>query len=205
MGIELGDLLIDRGAYSSFYIDPIKDKIRDLDTRLNASKEVEALLSGFEAKYIPAGPSGLITRGRDDILPTGRNFYSLDPHRVPTKAAWEVGKKLAATVIEKHEKEEKNTPENVAIYWMCSDRPVWLSNGRLKGFEVIPLEELSRPRIDVTIRVSGITRDNFPNCIEIIDEAVQTVASLDEPDDMNFVRKHRPVRYLCLLERLCVW
>ena len=258
MGIELGDLLIDRGAYSSFYskshgelleeidllgkrfirqvlsggdndsgrvlkdilggllrdesqlekIDPIKDKIRDLDTRLNASKEVEALLSGFEAKYIPAGPSGLITRGRDDILPTGRNFYSLDPHRVPTKAAWEVGKKLAATVIEKHEKEEKNTPENVAIYWMCSDimwadgegmaqimyllgvRPVWLSNGRLKGFEVIPLEELSRPRIDVTIRVSGITRDNFPNCIEIIDEAVQTVASLDEPDDMNFVRKH---------------
>jgi len=86
-----------------------------------------------------------------------------------------VGKKLAATVIEKHEKEEKNTPENVAIYWMCSDimwadgegmaqimyllgvKPVWLSNGRLKGFEVIPLEELSRPRIDVTIRVSGIT------------------------------------------------
>jgi len=258
IGVELGDLLSDRGAYSSFYKkshgelleeidllgkrfirqvlaggddDPgtklknilggllkdethldethlIKDKILDLDTRIDASQELEALLSGFEAEYIPAGPSGLITRGRDDILPTGRNFYSLDPHRVPTKAAWKVGMSLAEAVIEKHKKEEGRTPENVAIFWMCSDimwadgegmaqimyllgvKPVWLSNGRLKGFEVIPLEELGRPRIDVTIRVSGITRDNFPNCIEIVDEAVQAVAALDEPDEMNFARKH---------------
>jgi cobaltochelatase CobN len=190
----------------------IEGKILNLDTRIDASKEIDALLSGFEAKYIPAGPSGLITRGRDDILPTGRNFYSLDPHRVPTKAAWKVGMSLADAVIEKHEKEEGRTPENVAIFWMCSDimwadgegmaqimyllgaKPVWLSNGRLKGFEIIPLEDLGRPRIDVTIRVSGITRDNFPNCIEVVDEAIQAVAALDEPDEMNFVRKHTLAR-----------
>ncbi|MBW1740950.1 MAG: cobaltochelatase subunit CobN [Deltaproteobacteria bacterium] len=202
----LGDQLRDETHLDK--INLIKKRILDLDFRINASKEIESLLSGFSGNYIPAGPSGLITRGRDDILPTGRNFYSLDPYRVPTKAAWEVGKRLATTMIEKHEKEEGKIPENVAIFWMCSDimwadgegmaqimyllgvRPVWLSNGRLKGFDVIPLEKIGRPRIDVTIRVSGITRDNFPNCIELIDEAVQAVASLDEPTDMNFVRKH---------------
>lgn len=188
--------------------EPVKEKILDLNSRIEASREIEALLSGFNGSYIPPGPSGLITRGRDDVLPTGRNFYSLDPHRIPTRAAWEVGKRLAEAVIKKHEKEEGRLPENVGIAWMCSDimwadgegmaqimyllgvRPVWLSNGRLKGFEVISLDELGRPRIDVTIRVSGITRDSFPNCIELIDEAVQAVASLDEPLDMNSIRKH---------------
>jgi cobaltochelatase CobN len=189
-------------------IQEIKKKVLDLNNRIEESREIEALLSGFEGSYIPAGPSGLITRGRDDVLPTGRNFYSLDPQRVPTRAAWKVGQKLADAVIEKYKKEEGRIPENVAFYWMCSDimwsdgegmaqimsllgvEPVWQPNGRLKGFEVIPPENLGRPRIDVTIRVSGITRDNFPNCIDVIDEAIQAVASLDEPEDMNFPRKH---------------
>lgn len=186
----------------------IRARILDLNRRIEESREIDALLHGFDAGYIPAGPSGLITRGRDDILPTGRNFYSLDPYKIPTKAAWEVGQRLADAVIEKHLHEEGRYPENIAIFWMCSDimwadgegmsqmmyllgvRPVWLSNGRVKGFEVIPLTELNRPRIDVTVRVSGITRDNFPNCMELLDEAVQSVASLDEPLDMNHVRRH---------------
>lgn len=189
-------------------LDLIKDQILELNSRIEASGEIEALLHGFEGGYIPAGPSGLITRGRNDVLPTGRNFYSLDPERVPTKAAYKVGERLANAIIEKHKKEEGRIPENVAIWWMSTDimwsdgegmgqimyllgvRPIWLSNGRVRGFEIISLEELGRPRIDVTIRVSGITRDNFPNCIELIDEAVQAVASLDEPPEMNFVRKH---------------
>ncbi|GFO96846.1 cobaltochelatase [groundwater metagenome] len=189
-------------------LESLRERVLDLNNRINESRETEALLSGFDGKYIPAGPSGLITRGRDDVLPTGRNFYSLDPHRVPTKAAWKVGQKLADAVIEKHKKEEGRIPENVAFYWMSTDimwadgegmaqmmyllgvEPIWQPNGRIKGFEVIPLEKLGRPRIDVTIRVSGITRDNFPNCIDIIDEAIQAVASLDEPLDMNFPRKH---------------
>jgi cobaltochelatase CobN len=186
----------------------LRERTLDLNDRMNASLEIEALFSGFDGKYIPAGPSGLITRGRDDVLPTGRNFYSLDPQRVPTRAAWKVGQNLARAVIDKHTKEEGRLPENVAFYWMANDimwadgegmsqmmyllgvEPVWHSNGRIKGFEVIPLDKLGRPRIDVTIRVSGITRDNFPNCIDLIDEAIQAVASLDEPIDMNFPRKH---------------
>lgn len=186
----------------------LREKLQDINQRIDASREIDALLHGFNGRYIPSGPSGLMTRGRDDILPTGRNFYSLDPHRIPTKAAWEIGQKLAEAVIEKHLLEEDRYPENVAIFWMAGDvmyadgegmaqilsllgvKPVWLSNGRIKGFEIIPLDALRRPRIDVTVRVSGISRDNFPNCIELIDEAVQAVAALDEPSDMNFVRKH---------------
>jgi cobaltochelatase CobN len=189
-------------------LDLVRRQILELDSRIEDSKEIEALLHGFEGGYIPAGPSGLITRGRADVLPTGRNFYSLDPHRVPTKAACQVGERLAQSLIDKYRHEEGRTPENVAIHWMCADimwsdgegmaqimrllgvKPCWLSNGRVRGFEIISLEELGRPRIDVTIRVSGITRDNFPNCIELVDEAVQAVAALDEPVEMNFVRKH---------------
>lgn len=184
------------------------NRILDLESRMDASLEIEALLHGFEGGYIPAGPSGLIMRGRDDVLPTGRNFYSLDPKRVPTKAAWRVGQQLSGVLIEKHIKDEGRYPENVAFYWMANDvmwadgegmaqimsllgvEPVWLSNGHLRGFSVIPLEKLGRPRIDVTIRISGILRDNFPNCLEVIDEAIQAVASLDEPEEMNYPRKH---------------
>ena len=186
----------------------ICERILDLESRIDASLEIEALLHGFEGGYIPAGPSGLIMRGRDDVLPTGRNFYSLDPKRVPTKAAWRVGQQLSGVLIDKHLRDEGRYPENVAFYWMANDimwadgegmaqimsllgvEPLWLGNGRLKGFSVIPLEELGRPRIDVTIRISGILRDNFPNCLEVIDEAIQAVASLDEPEDMNYPRKH---------------
>jgi len=193
-------------------VNALLPRVLDLNGRIEASKEIEALLSGFDGKYIPAGPSGLITRGRDDILPTGRNFYSLDPHRVPTRAAWEVGKRLAEKILEKHLAEESRYPENIALYWMCNDimwadgeglgqmfyllgvRPRWLPNGRVAGIEVIPLEELGRPRIDLTVRVSGITRDNFPNCVELLDEAIQTVAALDEPPEQNYVRKHTLAR-----------
>jgi cobaltochelatase CobN len=202
----LGTKLQDETALDQ--LDVIRERILDLNARIDASEEIGALLHGFEGGYLPSGPSGLITRGRDDILPTGRNFFSLDPEKVPTQAAFKVGEKLAAALIAKHEKEEGRIPENVAIYWMCTDimwsdgegmgqimsligvKPKWLSNGKVQGFEVIPLEELGRPRIDVTIRASGISRDNFPNCLELVDEAVHAVASLDEPEDMNFIRKH---------------
>jgi len=186
----------------------ICNRILDIDSRIDDSLEIEALLHGFEGGYIPAGPSGLIMRGRDDVLPTGRNFYSLDPKKIPTKAAWRVGQQLSQVLIEKHLKDEGRCPENVAFYWMANDvmwadgegmaqimsllgvEPIWLSNGHLKGFSVISLEELGRSRIDVTVRISGILRDNFPNCLEVIDEAIQAVASLNEPEEMNYPRKH---------------
>ena len=202
----IGDWLKDSSAL--VHLDNIGPRIRDLDRRIGASLEIESLLHGFNGGYIPSGPSGLITRGRDDILPTGRNFYSLDPEKVPTQAAYKVGEKLAAALLDKHEREEGRLPENVAIFWMANDimwsdgegmgqimaligvRPVWLPNGKVRSFEIIPLDELNRSRVDVTIRASGISRDNFPNCLELVDEAVQAVAALDEPDEMNFIRKH---------------
>ncbi|MFU8652814.1 cobaltochelatase subunit CobN [Methanotorris formicicus] len=185
----------------------LKEKILDLNERIEQSKEIESLLKAIDVKYIEPGSSGLITRGGDDILPTGRNFYSLDPYKVPTKAAYRVGVLLSERLIEKYLKENGKYPENIAIYWMASDimwadgegmaqilhllgvRPKW-KHGKVVGVEVIPLEELGRPRIDVTIRVSGILRDNFPNCMEIVDEAITKVAKLDEPIEMNFVKKH---------------
>jgi cobaltochelatase CobN len=196
-------------------VEPNKDeahalelRVHDLVNRINQSLEIAALHNGMDAGFIEPGPSGLIMRGRDDILPTGRNFFALDPLRIPTKAAWEVGKRLADAMIAKHIKDEGRYPENMAIYWMCNDimwadgegmsqimyllgvQPAWQSNGRVEGFAIIPLQQLGRPRIDVTVRVSGITRDNFPASVELLDEAIQAVAMQDEPEDMNFVRKH---------------
>ena len=118
-----------------------------------------------------------------------------------------MGRKLAHLLIAKYEEEHGRIPENVAMYWMASDimwadgeqlaqilfllgvEPIW-KGGRVKGYRVMSLEELGRPRIDVTVRASGITRDCFYNCIELLDQAIQEVAALDEPVEMNFVRKH---------------
>ena len=133
-------------------------RILDIDRRISESREIDALLHGFDGGYIPSGPSGLIMRGRDDVLPTGRNFFTLDPQKVPSKSAWETGKRLAEAVIKKHRDEQGVPPENTAIYWMANDimwadgegmaqimyllgvKPVWQSNRRVYGFEIIPLD-----------------------------------------------------------------
>lgn len=186
----------------------VEEQIREIVKRIEASDEIGSLLNGLSGGYVEPGPSGLITRGRSDVLPTGRNFYSLDPRRIPSPSAWVIGVKLAERTVERFLKAEGRYPESVAFYWQCSDimwsggegmammmyllgvKPVWNVSGRVEGFEVIPLSDLGRPRIDVTVRVSGITRDNFPRCIELLDEIVQHVAALDEPPEWNFVRKH---------------
>ncbi len=189
-------------------LDRIRERIQDINERIDKSYEIDSLLNGFNGGYIPAGPSGVISRGHEDVLPTGRNFYSLDPYSVPTKAAWKVGQRLAAALIKKFETDEGRLPENVAFYWMSQDivvahgemfaqffaligvEPVWLSNGQVKSFSITPLEKLGRPRIDITIRTAGTLRDLFPNCYELVDEAIQAVAALEEPADQNYVRKH---------------
>ncbi|MDO4454041.1 MAG: cobaltochelatase subunit CobN [Eubacteriales bacterium] len=189
-------------------INHFKERVADIASRIYNSREIEALLEGMSGDFIQPGPAGVITRGRDDVLPTGRNMYSLDPEKVPTKAAWEIGKRLGNEVLKKFLKEEGHYPENMALYWMTTDimwadgegmaqilymlgvEPVWLPNGKVHTFKIIPLEELGRPRIDITVKISGILRDNFQNCVAIADDAVRTVASLDEPIDKNFVRKH---------------
>jgi len=200
----LGERLKNRDEMA---ISAMREQVLDLSRRIDASQEMESLLHGFDGGFIEPGPSGLITRGRPEVLPTGRNFYSLDPSSVPTEAAWRVGRKLADLLIKKYENEQGRLPENVAMYWMASDimwadgeqlaqmmfligvEPTW-KGGRITGYRVIGLEELGRPRIDLTVRSSGITRDCFYNCIELLDQAISEVAALDEPVDMNYLRKH---------------
>ncbi|RFB73288.1 MULTISPECIES: cobaltochelatase subunit CobN [unclassified Herbaspirillum] len=174
-----------------------------------AGDEIGNLLLGLEGGYVPAGPSGSPTRGMAHILPTGRNFYSVDPRSVPSQSAWRVGQQLAREVLERHWRETGAYPESVAIsIWGTSAmrthgddvaqilcllgvRPVWRpGNRQVSGIEVVPLQELQRPRIDVTTRISGFFRDAFPQLIDLIDDAVNAVIALDEPLDQNFVRKH---------------
>jgi cobaltochelatase CobN len=173
------------------------------------SDEIENLLRGLDGRYVPAGPSGAPTRGMAHILPTGRNFYSVDPRSLPSQAAWRVGRQLAQEVLQRYLKETGRYPESVSIsVWGTSAmrthgddaaeilallgvRPVWQAeNRRLTGVEVVPLAELGRPRIDVTTRISGFFRDAFPQLIQLIDQAVNAVIALDEPPEQNFVRKH---------------
>jgi cobaltochelatase CobN len=171
--------------------------------------EITNLLRGLDGRFVPAGPSGAPTRGMAHVLPTGRNFYAVDPRALPSPAAWQVGQELAREVLKRYRKETGSFPETVGIsIWGTSAmrtqgddvaeimallgvRPVWQKeNRRITGVEVIPLEELARPRIDVLIRISGFFRDAFPHLIRLLDEAVQTVAALEETTSRNFVRKH---------------
>jgi len=174
-----------------------------------AGDEIGNLLLGLQGGYVPAGPSGSPTRGMAHILPTGRNFYSVDPRSVPSQSAWRVGQQLAREVLERHLRETGAYPESVAIsIWGTSAmrthgddvaqilcllgvKPVWRpGNRQVFGIEVVPLAELGRPRIDVTTRISGFFRDAFPQLIDLIDDAVHAVIALDEPAEQNFVRKH---------------
>jgi len=171
--------------------------------------EIGNLLRGLEGRFVPPGPSGAPTRGMANILPTGRNFYSVDPKTIPSPSAWETGKALADALLEKYLTEEGAYPEMVGlVVWGTSAmrthgddvaqilqllgiRPVWQPESRrVEGLEVIPVSELGRPRIDVTIRISGFFRDAFPNLINLLDQAVEMAASQDESPEENYVLKH---------------
>jgi cobaltochelatase CobN len=177
--------------------------------------EIEHLLDALEGKYIPAGPSGAPTRGMAHVLPTGRNFYAVDPRALPSQAAWRVGQQLAREAIERFRMEEGKYPEMMGLsVWGTSQmrthgddlaeafallgvQPVWNAQSRrLEGVSAIPLEQLGRPRVDVTLRISGFFRDAFPHLIDMFDQAISLVVELDEPLEQNFPRKH----YLADLE-----
>ena len=189
-------------------LEAYQEAAADICRRMDESDELGSFIHALGGGFTEPGPSGLITRGHPEILPTGRNFYSLDPNRVPTPASWRVGVMLADSTIARYREETGGLPESVAFFWMSNDimmtggevmsqimsligvRPTWAPNGQVSGYEVIPLEDLGRPRVDVTVRTSGILRDNFINCVDLLDSAVREVSSLDEPADMNYVRKH---------------
>jgi cobaltochelatase CobN len=168
------------------------------------SDELTHLLRGLAGGYIPPGASGAPTRNRPDVLPTGRNFYSVDIRGLPTETAWDLGRKAAETLVERYTQENGDYPQTLGLsVWGTSTmrtggddlaealallgvRPVWEGAARrVVDIEVLPLSLLGRPRVDVTLRVSGFFRDAFANLIQLFDHAVQVVAELDEPADMN--------------------
>ncbi|WP_457550430.1 cobaltochelatase subunit CobN [Archaeoglobus sp.] len=174
---------------------------------VECEREYDGFLKGLEGRYVEPGPSGAITRGKFEILPTGRNFYAVDPRSLPTKSAWYIGVETAEKLLEEFRRKHGWYPETVGqvlwsidaykadgeqiaqILYLLGVKPIWKGD-RVIGLEVIPLEELKRPRIDVLVRISGIVRDTLPNYINLIDEAVEKVVTLDEPIEMNYVRKH---------------
>ncbi|WP_447974029.1 cobaltochelatase subunit CobN [Nitrospira sp. Kam-Ns4a] len=172
-------------------------------------EELVHLLRGLAGRFVPAGPSGAPTRGMATILPTGRNFYSVDIRTIPSESAWEVGQQAAQALLERHRRETGAYPASVGIVvWGTSNmrtggddiaeilallgvRPRWQGeNRRVVSVEVIPLAALGRPRVDVTVRISGFFRDAFPNVIRLLDEAFRTVAALPESPEENYVRAH---------------
>ncbi|WP_019936964.1 cobaltochelatase subunit CobN [Bordetella sp. FB-8] len=182
----------------------------DLQPRLDAcgSQELRHLMRGLEGRFVPPGPSGSPSRGRPDVLPTGRNFYSVDTRAIPTQTAWSLGVKSARQLIERHVQEHGDYPRGIGLsiwgtatmrtggddiaqaFALLGVRPKWAPGShRVTDFEILPAGVLDRPRIDVTLRVSGFFRDAFPNVMHLFDAAVQAVAGLDdEPQDINPIR-----------------
>ncbi len=169
--------------------------------------EIAGVLHALDGGYVPAGPSGSPTRGLVNVLPTGRNFYSVDPKAIPSRSAWEVGSMLAESLIDRHLADTGAYPRSVGLtVWgtsamrtqgddlaeilaLIGTRPVWDdASRRVTGFEIVPAAELGRPRVDVTVRISGFFRDAFPHVITLLDDAFAAVAELDEPG--NFLREH---------------
>ena len=178
----------------------------DLTQRLRACGpgELGAITAGLDGRFVAPGPSGAPTRARLDVLPTGRNFYSVDTRTVPTPSAWTLGWRSASLLLERYRQEHGEWPRTVALSaWGTANmrtggddiaqglallgvQPEWeTASRRVSGFKVIPLEVLDRPRVDVTLRISGFFRDAFPAQIDLFDSAVRAVAALDEPPHLN--------------------
>jgi cobaltochelatase CobN len=171
--------------------------------------ELDNVLHALNGGYVPAGPSGSPLRGLVNVLPTGRNFYSVDPKAIPSRLAWETGQAMADSLLERYRTDTGEWPRSVGlsiwgtsamrtagddiaeVFALLGVRPVWDdASRRVSGLAVIPPTELGRPRIDVTVRISGFFRDAFPHVVHLLDDAVRMVAALDEDEAVNFVRAH---------------
>ena len=191
-------------------LEPLEDDIvREYIPKLGQTKnELSSISKALQGTYVEPGPGGAPSSGQVDVLPMGRNFYGLDERALPTKIAYQLGIELADQVMADYILNEQRYPETIGIIlWASSNsrshgqclgeflyllgvRPKWQSNGRISGLEVIPLDELQRPRIDVMGRISGLIRDMMPTAISWLDKAVEMVAELDESLEDNYVKKH---------------
>lgn len=189
------------------------ERVRDLLAQ--NTDELTNLLRGLNGEYIPPAPGGDLLRDGAGVLPTGRNIHALDPYRMPSPGAYERGKEIARKIIEEHLREKGSYPETVAVMlWgldaiktkgeslgilleLVGAEPIKEGTGRIVRYELIPLEKLGHPRIDVLANLSGIFRDTFVNIIELLDDLFQRAAEADETIENNFIRKH----YLALKEQ----
>ena len=193
----------DEGKATSAVLEAIETSIRP-NLRSCGPNEIASLLKGLAGRFVAPGSSGAPTRGRLDVLPTGRNFYSLDNRTVPTPTAWNLGQKSAEDLLTRHFQDFGQYPKALGLSaWGTSNmrtggddiaqvlaligaRPLWEpSSWRVTGFEIIPLAKLGRPRVDVTLRISGFFRDAFPSQIELLDKAIRAVGALDEDEADN--------------------
>ena len=174
----------------------------------SATDEIPRTADALAGEYVPSGGSGAPTRGGVDLLPTARNFYTLDPRKVPAKSAWDIGSEVADGMAERHHDQHGEYPEEVGVVaWgtptvrtrgetiaqvlaLMGVEPEWTDAGRVDDVHPIPLSDLNRPRIDVTTRVSGLFRDAFPAAAGVIHDAIDAVVDLDESHEMNYVKKH---------------
>ncbi|MFF2391981.1 cobaltochelatase subunit CobN [Nocardia sp. NPDC058114] len=173
------------------------------------SIEIPRVLHALNGGFVPAGPSGSPLRGLINVLPTGRNFYSVDPKAVPSRLAWETGQAMAESLLARYLADHGEYPKSVGlsvwgtsamrtsgddiaeVFALLGVRPVWdEASRRVTSLAVIELEELGRPRVDVTVRISGFFRDAFPHVLALLDDAVRLVADLDEPAESNYIRAH---------------
>jgi len=176
--------------------------------------EIKNVVSGLNGQFVPPGPSGAPTRGRIDVLPTGRNFFAIDPRAVPTQTSWNCGKILAERLLERFRQDQGEYPRKIALViwgtsnmrtggddiaqalWLWGCEPVWEdSSGRVVDFRILPLSLLGRPRVDLLLRVSGLFRDAFGDTMRLLATVPKRLAQQDEPPDMN------PIRASWLLER----
>jgi len=184
-------------------LDEIETRIKP-DLIASGPGEIAGILRSLDGRFVAPGTSGAPTRGRVDVLPTGKNFYSVDSRAIPTQAAWHLGEKSAALLVERHAQDHGEWPRHFGLSaWGTSNmrtggddiaqalaligaKPKWdMASGRVIGFEITPYAKLARPRVDVTLRISGFFRDAFPAQIDLFDSAIRAVGALEEPHDIN--------------------
>lgn len=186
----------------------LKEAVEIRDLLGQNTEELESIVKGLNGSFIPPAVGGDLLRDGPGVLPTGRNIHALDPYRMPSAAAWERGGAIAANIIAKHKEEQGVYPETVGVMlWgldaiktrgesvaialaLVGARPIKEGTGRVVRFELVPLEDLGRPRIDVLANMSGIFRDSFANVVDLLDDLFQRAAAADEAPEMNFIRKH---------------
>lgn len=207
-------------AWWEIFFPPQKERVEEhaglseemeIASRLgDCTEEVTNLVRGLAGGYVPAGPGGDLLRDGVGVLPTGRNIHALDPYRMPSESAWVRGRQIADKLIEQHRVQNNGAyPETIAVaLWgldaiktrgesvaiavaLAGGYPYREGTGRIVRFELTPLQELGRPRVDVLMTLSGIFRDSFENVVLLLDDLFERCAAVDdEPSSMNFVKKH---------------